>query len=473
MITLKRVPTAQTERIEKRAVSSLSLKNSHMSHTRRDFRNRQSPLIPNPQKDSEILSVMNLDYWEGRHASDVKRTLDQARIDLNKKLNNEDLVELQKTRRQSLFKSSSTNDLTKQNARHIREFERTLIETYEEIHLKLSNSLEKRENLRKKLCEVKEEVYNFQKKLEKIPSQFAQPPSQKLLKKSGSDVASYLSQKLNIKEQINKLTSEYKQNIEMLQIEISCISRELSSCDQETSSARHEMKVAKNELVFHYSSLLKEGKDTRNEGLSWILKALKNLGKEIRKEMMPNDMDDKSIDVVMRITKISRKLDEFYEKLIETKPASSQLPEDKLPIQERLMQIKKYLIVRKPEYGKQKRMSWAGSEVLEYQSSALTKGTLSDAIKIEEAIKDLKSQILDIQTQEVKRITKECLKTGHNLKSMISRIVGQENIEKFLIVCTKELREIEAMRKSISTFTFTAKLMPKPTTRGILNSIFM
>ena len=460
----KRVKTAKTER---RPASTLSFKNSGLSQTKREFILRQSPLPQDCQRDLEILSVMNLDYWEGKHKSDLKRNLDQARIDLNKKLNNEDLVEAHKSKR----KSVSMHDLTKQNSRHIKDFEKALIEAHSKTEQELLTSIEKREALRRKLCQLKEEVNKYQLSLDKVHLGFTQLPSQKVLKRSGSDVATYLSQKLSIKEQIAKLSSEYKQHIEMLQIEISCISRELQYCDEETSRVRQEMKVAKNELIFHYSTLLKQGTDTRNEGLAWIVKALKNLGKEIRKEMMPIGIEDKSIEAIMKVTELSVKLDEFYEKLIQTKP-SSLLTEEKVPIQERINQIKKYMIVRKPEFS-QKRMSWAGSEVLEYQSSAMTKGTLTDAIRLEESIKEVKAQILDVQTQEVRRITKECLKTGHNLKAMISRIAGVDNVEKFLIVCMKELRGIEAVKKSVSTFSFTSKLMPKLTTRGVLNSIYM
>ena len=83
-----------------------------------------------------------------------------------------------------------------------------------------------------------------------------------------SDIALYLSNKQLYKETLSKQKIETQQHIEMLHIEINQISRKLIEIDQNASDLRKEKKLIKNELLSHYSELLKNGTDTRTEGLS-------------------------------------------------------------------------------------------------------------------------------------------------------------------------------------------------------------
>ena len=86
---------------------------------------------------------------------------------------------------------------------------------------------------------------------------------------------------------------------------------------------------------------------------------------------------------------------------------------------------------------------------------------VSDTLKLEEHITLLKNQISHLQYEEIKRITRECLKHGNNVKPIIGYLTGVENIEKFLVVTKKEIKAIEEKKESITTFTFTSKLIPK------------
>ena len=47
--------------------------------------------------------------------------------------------------------------------------------------------------------------------------------------------------------------------------------------------------------------LLREGKDTRNKGLVWIIGCLQELEISIMKDMMPLGLDEPSKDFVMRL----------------------------------------------------------------------------------------------------------------------------------------------------------------------------
>ena len=62
-----------------------------------------------------------------------------------------------------------------------------------------------------------------------------------------------------------------------------------------------EAKEVKNELMIHYHNLLNEAKDTRKDGIMWIVKAIWDLCYDIIVSYLPNFLDDKSIAFVFKV----------------------------------------------------------------------------------------------------------------------------------------------------------------------------
>ena len=63
-----------------------------------------------------------------------------------------------------------------------------------------------------------------------------------------------------------------------------------------------------NILYKHYLNLLKEGKDTRAEGLSWIIKEIYLLGKNVLLSFLPEFLDEAGINFLFKQAKINIKL---------------------------------------------------------------------------------------------------------------------------------------------------------------------
>ena len=63
----------------------------------------------------------------------------------------------------------------------------------------------------------------------------------------------------------------------------------------------HEEKQLKNNLLTHYHKLLYEGKDTRRDGLSWIIKAIWNLECEVILSYLPSFLDEESIKFLFEV----------------------------------------------------------------------------------------------------------------------------------------------------------------------------
>lgn len=79
-------------------------------------------------------------------------------------------------------------------------------------------------------------------------------------------------------------------------------------------------KKIKNKLYIHYLKILKEGSDTREEGLAWIISEILNLGKKVLMSYMPQYLDEKCVlylflkaHIILKIKYIEKKINEFRE----------------------------------------------------------------------------------------------------------------------------------------------------------------
>ena len=174
--------------------------------------------------------------------------------------------------------------------------------------------------------------------------------------------------------------------------------------------------------------------------------------------MFPACLDDKSVDVIIKIAKKGVDLDKVYEKLSESNSERVFYVNSKPDIKTRLSNLAKTIRIRRPDYSN-KKLSWLDSEILQIEDHPSNQ--LFDSLKIEENIRGIKNEIFDLQNEEVVRLTKICLKNGKDLKLMISYVVGVECIEKFMVLTVKELRKIESVKKLTSTFSFAYKYIPK------------
>ena len=78
---------------------------------------------------------------------------------------------------------------------------------------------------------------------------------------------------------------------------------------------KEELKDKKEKLIEHlylyYLDLLKEGNDTRNEGLSWIVREIFNLGKNVLISYFPIYLNDSAIIYIFKQAKLKILLEEY------------------------------------------------------------------------------------------------------------------------------------------------------------------
>ncbi len=61
------------------------------------------------------------------------------------------------------------------------------------------------------------------------------------------------------------------------------------------------LKDIKDELLGHYKFILKQGKDVRNEGLPWVMKAIWELGEKLLPSYFPSFLDEQSIKYLFEV----------------------------------------------------------------------------------------------------------------------------------------------------------------------------
>ncbi len=61
------------------------------------------------------------------------------------------------------------------------------------------------------------------------------------------------------------------------------------------------LKDITDELLGHYKFILKQGKDVRNEGLVWVMKAIWELGENLHPSYFPSFLDEQSIKYLFEV----------------------------------------------------------------------------------------------------------------------------------------------------------------------------
>ena len=117
------------------------------------------------------------------------------------------------------------------------------------------------------------------------------------------------SRSKKVKEYKNKLPSKQNKKKEII--------TKIKEQNIKIEELREKRNIKIDQLYTHYLKILKEGKDTRTEGLAWIIREIYNLGKEIIMSYLPDFIDEMGIRFIFKQAKIGielHKLDEQIEK---------------------------------------------------------------------------------------------------------------------------------------------------------------
>ena len=115
--------------------------------------------------------------------------------------------------------------------------------------------------------------------------------------------------------QQKKEISQMEKTLPEIELNKNEILSNLKDLEKEKKDLKFIINNLSDKLYFHYLKILKEGIDTRNQGLSYIVKEILSLDKGILLSYFPEYLDNESIKYILEQAKLKIKLDEEQEQM--------------------------------------------------------------------------------------------------------------------------------------------------------------
>lgn len=256
-----------------------------------------------------------------------EKDLNQFNISLNKLKqsypNNLDLLELEKytgikapTRTEHI---KLENNLTRQ------------ISSCEKEENELKNQ---KETLETELVNIDKKIIDQQLNLE-VFNQMDNESSNKIImekfvKKFEDDEVNKKKSNKDFREQLDLYIQkeEYNKRLKMREIgadinynkdKKKVLTKKLNIINGELKNIHKKKNIIIMKLYNHYLSILSEGKDTRNEGLCWIIKEIFGLKKKVMLSCLPNFLDKLCIKYLFNMTHLNKEIADVEHKIKITK----------------------------------------------------------------------------------------------------------------------------------------------------------
>ena len=114
----------------------------------------------------------------------------------------------------------------------------------------------------------------------------------------------YLAKKENDDKKMEKF-----RKVKQLKEDLKQIDTELNDINGQLVDLKTQDNETIKKLMRHYEALLYRGKDTRNDGLIWIIKAMWKLGKNVPMEFIPTFLDFNAIEFLFKLANKSIELE--------------------------------------------------------------------------------------------------------------------------------------------------------------------
>ena len=154
---------------------------------------------------------------------------------------------------------------------------------------------------------------------------------------NGENTEDKMSQYVNyFKSQKKRETEKIKKQKKIFELkqDINQLKAPFNSICQEINELKNTERNTKQKLMRHYLELLYNGKEIRNDGLIWIIKAIWKMGENVPLSFMPTFLDLDAIKYLFNMTKISIEIDStkkyIYDIMRKLKEKVNSLPKNKL-----------------------------------------------------------------------------------------------------------------------------------------------
>ena len=261
---------------------------------------------------SDVEYVNRLKFYNARNLFNNKITLFNLKSKIDNEINEKEKIKQFNFKK--LFKINNLNSLKQKQEKNAKfyenkikhiVFEENLENELNKIYIQLNNTKnnlikqnETKENLTKKIDELKLDI----EILNNFNSLTCLDKKINNLINSENDSNKILERKLQLEKFLNEKNSKVNElkiiNInklnEMIE-EKNIINKNIENSNNSLNLLKLKYKEIKNQLLIHYHQILNEGKDTRNEGLVWVILKIWKLNSNVILDYLPKFLDEKSI----------------------------------------------------------------------------------------------------------------------------------------------------------------------------------
>lgn len=415
---------------------------------------------------------------------DVEQTVNSRRV-----LKNLTKVRSVTTERQVMFQKNiiitrntkrEKIDKSRDIARCAKEYEEELRNMYAKLEKEVQDMNSKRENLRERITEERQQVLDLEEELNYMKLRIKNENQEMKVKAKEMGQAMYakfLNARLTSKDEYVRKEKENLEGISQLKDSIFIKSQKVPFLDSKVSKLKKDLEIIRTKQIEHYKSLLKSGKDSRSEGLSWILNSLFILNVIVNPEDFPEFLDAHSISTLYDISRISLEIEKKYETMLNTSVMKLDVSFSPIRynrwnnIKSRIKLLTSRSNTARPEYlfnpvtnSYKIILNPCGTRQDANMSVDTHRTQLNNEISVADIVYTLKEKINNLKTDEVKRLIRECFMNKYNerfnlqLIDLISVIVGIENTDKYLTTIIHEQRRLGTNRRTAKTFKFNSKL---------------
>ena len=266
----------------------------------------------NKEQDTENIIYQRFEHIEKEN--NLKNNIKQLNEEIknNKKIRNEILSKLK-------ILENKINDI-EYNVNMLKNVNRFTMIEKEQIEMR--NELKRRKELIKE--KPKTRTLQLKPNIIKDDEEENEDDNEKI-------ILGYFQSRINTMLNKNRINDENQLNLKLLRAsqsrekKIENIQNNLQELYKKRKSLINELNIILNNienlkkskhdkintLYMHYLKLLKSGIDTRSEGLSWIIKEIFALNKNVLMSYLPNFLDEDCIKFIFKQANISIRLNEF------------------------------------------------------------------------------------------------------------------------------------------------------------------
>lgn len=363
---------------------------------------------------------------------------------------------------QNPFKENLKN--LKEISRFNKQFEDSLLEYYAKYVKTLDDLGNQRDKLRNDVHGLREELKSNQVDLDSCKFTLKIMEKNKKNLKTVEKAAEYFTRKASLREEICSKESRCTELMQDIEQELNKNSKIVEKLDSDCSKIRKELKIIKSALVEHYKKLLHEGKDSRSEGLQWIVKAVWKLGENVQKSDFAKFIDDELSDSILYLAEKTQEIETIAGNSEKNHGRTLLLTTSQEKLNEvhlRLAEASKKIRVKKPKiWILNERKSIVAWKNCEPENKNFRSHLVKFNINSQQQVKELKEKIDLFQEQAIQKVIKKCLLNGYeqkksvDFKLLIASLIGFDNLEKYNSVIIKFKRDLSEKLALTKTFTF-------------------